>query len=84
MIHADGRDWGTAAEIAHHLGDDVTPTMVRNWARRSGLTRHRTTDNDGRPCVLYPLDQAAAIEAATRHTTRGRPRRVDVDAVPAA
>ncbi|SCL21663.1 hypothetical protein [Micromonospora inyonensis] len=84
MIRIAGHQYGTAAQIADRLGDDVTPTMVRNWARRSGLARHRTTDNNGRPCVLYPLDQAARIEATTRQATRGRRRRVDVEAVAAA
>ncbi|GLY21681.1 hypothetical protein [Micromonospora sp. NBRC 101691] len=84
MIHLAGHDYGTAAEIANHLGDDVTTDMIRNWAKRGRLARHRTTDDDGRPCVLYPLDQAAAIEATTRTATRGRPRRVDAPTVIAA
>lgn len=78
MIEVDGRKWGTVAEIATALGPDVTPTMVRNWARRDGLSRVRLVDEDGRPEVRYPYDQAAAIEAAKRLGGRGRPRQVDV------
>ena len=68
MIHAAGREWGTAAEIAARLGPDITPAMVRRWHDRKGLTR---------TAGLYPLDEATAIEAATRRSTRGRPRRLD-------
>lgn len=68
MIHADGRDWGTAAEIAARLGPDVTPAMVRRWRDRKGLTTH---------AGYSPLDEAAAIEHATRTSTRGRPRQLD-------
>ncbi|RKN38463.1 hypothetical protein [Micromonospora endolithica] len=68
---ATGRDWGTAAEIAARLGPDVTDRMVINWRRRDGLTVHRV----GR-AVYSPLDQAAAIEAAKRRSTRGRRRQL--------
>lgn len=73
----DGRFWGTAAELAKHLTtteDTVTDSMIRNWARRDGLDAVRTTDAHGRPQVRYRLDQAAAIEAAKRRSSRGRPR----------
>jgi len=73
----DGRFWGTAAELAKHLTtteDTVTDSMIRNWARRDGLTKKRIADASGRPQVLYRLDQAAAIEAAKRRSSRGRPR----------
>lgn len=73
----DGRWWGTAAELAKHLTtpeDTVTDGMIRNWARRDGLTKKRIADDNGRPQVLYRLDQAAAIEAAKRRSSRGRPR----------
>lgn len=69
MILLDGAEWGTAAEVARRLGPDVTVAMVRNWSRRDGLTAVRS----GRH-VLYPLAHAAAIEAAKRRSTRGRPR----------
>ena len=73
----DGRWWGTAAELAAHLTtpeDKVTDGMIRNWARRDGLDAVRTTDERGRPRVLYRLDQAATLEAAKRRSQRGRPR----------
>lgn len=72
MIRITGRQYGTAAEIAKALGPDVTEAMVRNWARRDRLARHRTGAT-----VYYPLDQAARIEATKRAATRGRPRRLD-------
>ena len=72
MIRIDGEDYGYAAEIAGHLGGDVTEDMVRNWHRRDGLTAYRR----GRE-VWYPLRQAAAIEATKRQSGRGRARRLD-------
>lgn len=69
MIQVDGVEYGRAHEIAARLGPDVTVAMVRNWARRDGLTSIRVTGH-----VYYRLDQAARIEAAKRRTTRGRPR----------
>lgn len=75
MIRVEGREYGTAAEIAHRLGPDVTKHMVRNWSQRDGLARHR----DGRT-VYYALDQAEAIEYAKRATTRGRRRQLAVSA----
>lgn len=83
MLTVDGRRWGTADEIAKALGRDITPTMVRNWARRNGL-QTAAIPGAGRGTVRYPLDQAAAIEHTTRTTTRGRPRRVDQHATAAA
>jgi hypothetical protein len=79
VITLAGREYGTAAQIAHALGGDVTEAMVRNWARRDGLT----STTVGRT-VYYPLDQAATIEAVKRRTPRGRPRRLDVALVGAA
>lgn len=70
-------EWGTAAELAAALGPDVTPAMVRKWAKRKGLPRARMRDANGRPEVRYPLqglDGAAAIERAARLSTRGRKR----------
>lgn len=79
MITVRGREYGTAAEIAHRLGGDVTVGMVRNWAARDGLEAIRV----GRT-VYYPLGQAAAIERDKRLTKRGRPRRLDATLPPAA
>ncbi|MET7867968.1 hypothetical protein [Micromonospora taraxaci] len=74
MIYAAGRYWGTAAQLAHALGADVTPAMIRRWRDRDGLT---TIDG------CSPLDEAATIEARKRRSTRGRPRRLDPVPVPA-
>ncbi len=74
LIDQHGIRWGTAAELAQHLGHGVTAAAIRNWARRDGLTSARMTDDDGRPQVRYPLDQAAAIDRAKRHAKRGRSR----------
>lgn len=79
MIRVHGREYGTAAEIAAALGPDVTVAMVRNWARRDGLTSHQS----GRT-VHHPLDQAADIEARKRLAGRGRRRRLDALVVSAA
>lgn len=72
MITLDGLQYGTAGQIAAALGPDVTPAMVRRWADRGRITRY------GR---WYRLDQAAAAERDTRTSPRGRPRRVDADAL---
>lgn len=69
MITVDGVAYGRAGEIAARLGTDVTPAMVRNWARRDGLAEHRV----GR-AVYFRLDQAAELERDKRRSTRGRPR----------
>lgn len=63
-----GREWGTPAELAARLGGDVTVGMIRRWRDRKGLTT---------VAGLSPLDEAAAIEAQVRTSTRGRPRRLD-------
>ncbi|NYT96313.1 hypothetical protein [Salinispora sp. H7-4] len=60
-----GREWGTAQQLVHRLGDDVTVAMVRRWRDRDGLTTH---------AGYSPLDEAARIEAAKRLSPRGRPR----------
>ena len=73
MIVVDGREYGRAEEIAGALGPDVTADMVRKWARRNGLATYRVP-GAGRGKVYHPLDQAAEIEAAKRHSPRGRPR----------
>lgn len=72
MIEVAGERWGTAAQIAVALGDDVTVTMVRNWSRRDGLQRMVV----GR-MVYYRFAQAADIERAKRLGGRGRPRELD-------
>ncbi|WP_320069617.1 hypothetical protein [Micromonospora sp. RTGN7] len=72
MIRVDGREWGTAVQLAERLGPDVTEAMVRRWRDRKGLT---TVEG------YSPLDEAAAIEATVRRSPRGRPRRLDLAAV---
>lgn len=75
MITVDGREWGTPEQLATRLGLDVTPGMIRRWRDRKGLTVH---------AGFSPLDEAAAIELATRRATRGRPRRLDLAAAATA
>ena len=75
MIVAEGGvRWGTAAEIAEHLGQGVTAAMIRRWADRDGLTSARIIGQHGRPEVRYPLLDAARIDTAKRRTKRGRTR----------
>lgn len=71
MLHVDGREWGTPDQIAARLGPDITAAMVRRWRDRKGLTTR---------AGYSPLDEAAAIELATRTSARGRPRRLDLAA----
>lgn len=77
MIQIGGKTWGTAAEIAAALGPDIRPATVRRWETRDGLPAHRGKDDTGRPQVLFPLAEAARIEAAKRLSRRGRPRQLD-------
>lgn len=83
MLYIAGREYGTAAEIAARLGPDVTAARVRDWARRSrtpgdplhGLLPGHHLPGQGRGTTWYRLDQAAAVEAITRSTAGGPPRR---------
>ncbi|XTZ18176.1 hypothetical protein ACQSSU_12780 [Micromonospora echinospora] len=70
LPHA-GQQWGTAQQLVHRLGADITTPMVRRWRDRAGLTNRSG---------YSPLDEAARIEAAIRLRGRGRRRRVDVGA----
>lgn len=74
IVDRDGVRWGTAEEVAEHLGHGVTVAQVRNWAARDGLPKARMPDADGRPQVRYPLPAAGRIEAVKRHAKRGRTR----------
>lgn len=69
-----GTRWGTAAEIATHLGHGVTSAVIRSWAHRDDLPAARMSDRNGRPQVRYPLQVAAQIEHAKRTGQRGRQR----------
>lgn len=63
----------TALGAVQELGADVTPAMVRAWAR----THHIETVTSGRR-VYYPLTALRAAEkqaAESRATRGGRPRR---------
>lgn len=92
MIWRDGTHWGTAAEIAAALGTDVSASRVRDWARRSrkptdplhGLLPGHHAPGRGRGTTWYRLDQAAAVELATRRTAGGPARRGRVELTPAA
>ncbi len=75
VIAVAGEWWGTAAQIAQHLGHGVTPDMVRKWAARRGLANARLTDDNGRPQRRYLLAQAQRIDRQIRHEGRGAPRR---------
>lgn len=81
ILDRDGREWGTAAQIAAAVG--ATPAAVRRWAdpRRPGptLTSASMLDDDGRRQVRYPLDEATSIDRAKRLGGRGR-RRLDTTA----
>lgn len=78
VIPLRGQTYGTAAELAQALGPDVTPRMIENWARRDGLAKITSRDDDGVLRTRYPLRDAAMIEARKRATRRGRPRLVDL------
>jgi hypothetical protein len=79
VITVHGRQYGTRDEIAEALGPDVTPDMVRNWARRDGLPSHLAGG-----VAYHPLAEAAAIEARKRLSPRGRPRKLDDGMITAA
>jgi len=74
MIEVAGEWWGTAREIAEHLGHGVTEDVVRWWGRCDGLAKVRMKDRRGRPEVRYMLGQAVRIERAKQLGGRGRRR----------
>ncbi|OKI47446.1 hypothetical protein [Micromonospora sp. CB01531] len=85
MIWLRGHYWGTAAQIAHTRGSDITADRVRDWARRSrqpgdtlhGLLPGHHLPGRGRGTTWYRDDQAATVEAITRKTVeeQGGPAR---------
>lgn len=82
MISLAGHHYGTATQIAHALGPDITAARVRDWARRSrhtgdrlhGLLPAHHLPGQGRGTTWYRHDQAAHVEMLTRTTGRGRTR----------
>lgn len=68
IVGPDGtvREYGTVQQLAHRLGRDISPAMVRRWRDRKGLT---VTADD-----FSPLDEASAIEAPIRLGGKGRKR----------
>ncbi|EEP73516.1 hypothetical protein MCAG_03843 [Micromonospora sp. ATCC 39149] len=86
MLLTDGREYGTAAEIAHALGTDITADRVRDWARRSrkaddrlyGLLPGHHLPGPGRGTTWYRLDHAAHVEWLTRTGPAGARRGVEL------
>lgn len=79
LIRVRDVDHGTAHQLVHLLGDDITIDMVRNWHRRGDLPGVKV----GRT-VYHSFPQAATVERDKRLETRGRPRRVCAPAPVAA
>ncbi len=72
MVTLGQHQYGTADQVAHVLGPDVTPQRIRDWVYRGLLNAIRV------PGATYVrLDQAADVERRTRTSTRGRPRGLD-------
>ncbi|MFI2664863.1 hypothetical protein [Micromonospora carbonacea] len=78
MTH-DGLEYGTAAQIAHRLGEDVDAALVRRWAYRSRRPRGKLTGalpghhlpGRGRGVTWYQLGHATRVEMLTRTSTVG-------------
>jgi hypothetical protein len=68
-----GVTWVRLSEAVEQLGEDVTPAMVRAWARGPGVGAMLV----GRE-RWYALEDLQEREHATRTSERGRPRRVVV------
>ena len=83
MIRLNGRQYGTAAQIAAALGPDITIAMIRNWANPDRETHPLTRIRAGQT-VYYPLDEAQAKEAEKYLSRRGRKRRLDERTLTAA
>lgn len=72
-----GQEWGTAVQIAQHLGGGVQPSTVRRWHGIRGLRKVRDKDDQGRRQVLFLVKQAAEINADILAKGLGRGRRLD-------
>jgi hypothetical protein len=68
VIHVDGRDWITAAEVPSHW-PDVQAATVRAWAYDGKISGYRV----GRE-TYYDLAALTVIEHATRTSRRGNRR----------
>lgn len=69
MIEAGGKRWISATEAPDHLGPDVTPDIVRSWARHGWISGHRVGSK-----VYYDLDALTEEEHRTRTSKRGNKR----------
>lgn len=67
---AQGVEWGTAAQIAERLGQDVSRAMIRFWVRERGLVKIVVS----RHMVVYSLAEVSAVEHEVRASGRGRKR----------
>ncbi|WP_043535498.1 hypothetical protein [Salinispora tropica] len=77
--------FGTAAQIAHTLGPDITAARIRDWARRSrnpndplhGRVTTWHTPGRARGTTWYDLQELSTVERDTRLTVedRGGPAR---------
>ena len=83
MIRLNGRQYGTAAQLAAALGPDITTAMIRNWANPDREPHPLTRIRAGHT-VYYPLDEAQAKEAEKYLSGLGRKRRLDERALAAA
>ncbi|MFI2577711.1 hypothetical protein ACH5AJ_36560 [Streptomyces rochei] len=81
LLHHDGDEYGTAAQIAHRLGIDITAALVRRWAYRSRrpgrlsgqLPGHHLAGR-GRGTTWYRYADAARVEMLTSTSTVGLKR----------
>lgn len=67
-IHADGREWITAAEAAKQW-TDLTPDAIRLWAYRGKVTGVKVGNR-----TYYDFHQLAEIDRQVSESTSGRRR----------
>ncbi|HEX8345041.1 MAG TPA: helix-turn-helix domain-containing protein [Actinoplanes sp.] len=72
MIEHGGQEFVTTAQAAEMLGDDVSPTTIRDWVRRGLLS---PTGRVPGGSSLFRREDVIAAEYSTRATAQGRPRR---------
>ncbi|GAA2566202.1 hypothetical protein GCM10010435_44220 [Winogradskya consettensis] len=62
MIQDDDEQWwGTAKQLREHTQLPISDAMLQHWVARKGLRKVRGRDAAGRPCVIFPLVEVAAI-----------------------